>query len=196
MQTHRTLVSHVFLKLCLCISLILLLVTPSQVGHAQPDSMPRATKESLLASLPRLTGLPKLPEKHPFMVRASQAADHLLAALVADGIEHLSDRDTWAWRGWVWAFHESALTQDALGDNGASCGYMQVMTPEKVLTGATCEKVRKDGVLGFRVGLGLMKRLIDKCGSVRSGLTNYATGKDCPTWTIQLVTKRMKLAGE
>ena len=157
------------------------------------DGPPKATKEAMLATLPRLTGLPALPPTHPFMVRASKAADDLLAALAADDVP---DRDTWAWRGWVWSYHESAFTPDALGDNGASCGYLQVSMPHKVIEGATCEKVRKDGVLGMRVGLGLMKRLIDKCGSVRKGLTSYATGKDCPGWTLPLVERRMKLAGE
>lgn len=182
------------LKLCLGIAFTGIAFTTD--AKAQPDAMPKATKEALLASLPKLTGLPALPAKHWFMVRAAQAADNLIAALEADGIDKLSDRDVWAWRGWVWAYHESGFQVDALGDNGASCGYLQVMTPEKVLTDATCDKVRKDGVLGFRVGLGLMKRLIDKCGSTRSGLTNYATGKECPTWTLPLVAKRMKLAGE
>jgi len=154
-------------------------------------------KAILLAMLPALTGFPStvLTPSHPFSIRASSAADDLIAAVAAEGIPE-GDRATWTRRAWVWAYYESAFTTDALGDAGASCGVLQVNAPEKWIAGATCDAVRKDRVLGFRVGLRLMKHLIDKCGSVRSGLTSYATGKDCPTYTIGLVVRRMKIAGE
>lgn len=160
---------------------------PSHASEKQPS------KKELLDFLPKMTKSPPLPPTHPFMIRASKAADDLFEALRADNVP---DRYTWAWRAWVWAFHESSLTPSALGDAGKSCGYLQVSNPEKVLSGATCDKVRKDGVLGFRVGMGLMKMLIDRCGSVSSALTMYATGQECPTWTLPLVIRRMKLSGD
>ena len=152
-------------------------------------------KQLFLALLPALTGLPALSPTHPFMVRADRAADHLIEAMEREGIPE-GHRALWGKRAFVWAYGESGLTVDALGDAGASCGYLQAQTPGKWLTGATCDSVRKDGVQGFRVGLRLMKMLIDKCGSVRSGLSNYATGVECPKWTAAIVVKRMKLAGE
>ena len=155
-------------------------------------------KALLLAMLPALTGIPasSLPPSHPFSVRASSAADDLIAALAAEGVPEGAERDTWARRAWTWGVFESALTRDALGDGGVACGYLQVVNPGLWLKDATCTSVRKDGVAGWRVGLRVMKHLIDRCGSVRSGLTSYATGKDCPTWTIGLVVRRMKLARE
>jgi hypothetical protein len=152
-------------------------------------------RAALLALLPALLGTPALPASHPFNVRANAAADDLIAAMVAEGIPE-GDRETWGRRAFVWSFYESAFTRDALGDAGASCGYMQVSTPGKWLKDATCDSVRKDGVAGYRVGLRVMKLLIDKCGSVRAGLNAYATNGECKTYTIGLVLRRMKIAGE
>lgn len=153
-------------------------------------------KAILLALLPSLTGLPSLPASHPFQIRASSAADDLLSAIEAEGIPE-ADRATWTRRAWVWAFFESAYVTDALGDAGKSCGVMQVTsTGLALLKGATCDSVRKNRVDGFRVGLRTMKHLIDKCGSVESGLGAYATNGECKKGTIGLVVRRMKLAGE
>ena len=62
--------------------------------------------------------------------------------------------------------------------------------------GWTCAALRKDRVLGWRAGIRIMRRLIDKCGSVKSGLTAFATDGACHTWTPAIVVYRMKLAGE
>jgi len=157
-------------------------------------------KTILLALLPALTGLPSsaLPSSHPFVVRASSAADDLVRALDAEGVPEGPERLTWARRAFVWAYFESAYQTDALGDGGKSCGVMQVTkTGLDLLKGATCESVRKDRVQGFRVGLRTMKVLIDKCGSVEAGLGAYATNGECKKGvTIGLVMRRMKLAGE
>ena len=82
-------------------------------------------------------------------------------------------------------------------DDGAACGVMQTHTPEKILDGATCAKVRADRKLGIRVGVTLMLRKEAECGSLRAGLTAYATSGACPAkgWTIGLVLKRCELAG-
>lgn len=157
------------------------------------------TKALLLAMLPTITGYSPalLPPSSPFMVRASSAADDLLEALQREGVPEGPERDVWARRAWTWAYFESAYTTDALGDAGKSCGVMQVTsTGLALLKGATCESVRKNRVEGFRVGLRTMKERIDACGSVRSGLTAYATDGSCKAWTIGLVLRRMKLAGE
>lgn len=155
-------------------------------------------KALLLALLPLLTHLPSsaLPSSHPFVMRASSAADDLAQALEEEKAgEGSIDRATWTRLVFVWAYHESAFYTDAVGDGGASVGVMQVQTPEKWLAGATREKVLKDRVLGFRVGIRVMRELVKKCGSLRAGLTAYATDGSCKTWTLPLVTRRMKIAG-
>lgn len=147
----------------------------------------------MLDQLPAMTYLPTLPATHPFMVRASGAYDDIQAALAADDVP-LAARPLWTRRAFTWSYYESSFVTAAVGDNGKSLGVMQVQTPEKWLKGATRELVLKDRVMGYRVGMAVMKQLIDKCGSVRVGLTAYATDGACHDWKLPVVTHRCKIA--
>ena len=147
----------------------------------------------LLLLVPALVGMP-LPTGHPFSARARGAAEDVIAAVETpeDGIPAL-ERATWARRAFIWGYYESAFTTAASGDGGASCGVLQVTTPERWLTGATCARVKADRVLGFRVGITVMRMLVTKCGSVRAGLTAYATDGACHPWTLALVERRLRM---
>lgn len=151
-------------------------------------------KTLLLALIPKLVGL-TLSASHPVTVRASTAADHIAAALAAEGVPEAA-RAAWSYRAFVMAYYESSWTVSALGDGGAACGYLQVTTPEKWLKGATCASVRTDGVAGMRVGIAVMRMLIDRCGSVKAGLTAYATDGACHPWVAKEIVRRCAMVPE
>ena len=77
------------------------------------------------------------------------------------------------------AFHESGWRADALGDGGKSCGIMQTQQPQKWISGSTCDKVRADGKLGYRVGLAILRHAKTTCGvgtPAKVWLGMYASG--------------------
>jgi hypothetical protein len=155
---------------------------------------------ALLTGILATMGVPKsvrLPDSHPSMVRYDACA--------ADVVEVVSSMvppervGVIAPIAYVFALKEGNCQANPKGDNdkGAACGVMQTHTPDLILPGATCEKVRADRKLGIRVGVTLMLAKEAECGSMRAGLTAYATNGACPAkgWTINLVLERCKLAG-
>ena len=77
------------------------------------------------------------------------------------------------------SFHESGWKTDALGDGGKSCGVMQTQQPQKWVAGATCDKVRADRKLGYKVGLAVLRGAKEKCGAnttAKVWLGMYASG--------------------
>ena len=79
--------------------------------------------------------------------------------------------------------------------NCRAIGPMQTWDPERWLEGATPAKVVADRVLGYRVGLAIFRRAMEKCGSnVRAALGFYASGKACG-FAADLVAQRCKRIG-
>jgi hypothetical protein len=91
----------------------------------------------------------------------------------------------------TWGYFEAAWKADAVGDGGRSIGVMQVnsmwLGPHKVADVLASRR------LGFRLGLAIMRQAIAKCGSVKSGLGAFASGK-CGG-AQELVERRCKLSG-
>lgn len=142
---------------------------------------------AMLALASKLVGAPALG----VAVEARAKAAHVAAesALALEGLEG-EELAAWSRRLWGWSYWESAWHPSPPGsnDNGAACGIMQVHFPERLLAGATCDAVRKDAVLGYRVGYRLLKELVAKCGSLDAALGAYATGQCRPK--MQLVRWR------
>lgn len=161
--------------------------------------MTREVLIALLIGLLPTMGVPKgvhLPASDPFMVRSNGCADDVLE--VTRELVPEAQVSTWAPIVFVFAQKESACRTNPAGfnDDGNACGVLQVHTPEKIVPGATCAKVRADRKLGLRVGLTLMLAKAKECGSIRGGLTAFAMRGECPKgWTLPLVVQRCKLAG-
>lgn len=137
-----------------------------------------------------------LPSTHWLPQRGEAAMLDAVAAVQAMKLSD-ADQERYARLAVVFGFYEGAWLASPRGsnDNGAACGVMQVWSPERILPGATCAKVRADRVLGFRVGLLTIQQLEARCGSLRKALNSYATGRDCPEYHIALVDKRCAMAG-
>jgi hypothetical protein len=94
-------------------------------------------------------------------------------------------------RLWVtWTFFESSFRSDVAGDHGRSCGIAQVApTPST----PSCAEMRRSAYVGMSAGADVLERLTRECGSLRSALGAYASGKcgGAPA----LVDRRCALAG-
>lgn len=91
----------------------------------------------------------------------------------------------------AWSWRESRWNACAIGDGGRSVSLMQVNR----MWLAKGEVVHCDARAGFRVGLRVMRQLVLSCGSVRRGLSAYATGVCKPSpRAIEIVTARCALA--
>lgn len=141
----------------------------------------------LTALVTSLLGM-QLPASHPVALRAESAARDVVVA-----VEELpeSERETWARLAFVFAFYESAWMTAAVGDGGRSLGVLQVNS--MWLGSYSRADVLKDRVLGFRLGIRTMRRLVSECGSMSAGLGAYASGQ-C-NGAAFLVKRRCKLAG-
>lgn len=163
-------------------------------------------KAVLLALAARLIALAipgssALPPSHPISVRADGAADDLVTATLLEA-EH---EPALVRAAWVWSFYESSWWANPKGSNdkGGACGVMQVHVAAVVSAGWvpsdwTCAALRKDRVLGYRAGLRVLRRLVDRCGSLRAGLTAYSTTGACPvpgTPPIRVIVERCAVAG-
>jgi hypothetical protein len=106
----------------------------------------------------------------------------------------------------VWAAHESAGHVNILGDctnpskksveTCNSIGRMQTSKAWIHEIGFTSSEVLASGRLSLRIGLEVMRRLRDQCGSVRSGLRAYASGSCAGTIRARaLVEARCKEIG-
>lgn len=86
----------------------------------------------------------------------------------------------------VWAARESAGKVNILGDCNddkkktvetcRSYGRMQTSRTWLLAFGSSPMEVLGDGKLALRVGLAVMRKLRDQCGSIRAGLRAYAGG--------------------
>ncbi len=138
-----------------------------------------------------------LPAGHWLPVRGEAAMlDAVEAVWSLPGLSE-ADRERYTRLAVVFGLHEGAWLASPVGsnDHGSACGVMQVWNPERIVPGATCAAVRRDRVLGFRVGVLAMMQLEARCGSLRRGLNAYATGKDCPGYHLWLVDQRCAEAG-
>lgn len=84
----------------------------------------------------------------------------------------------------VWMWKESAWRTDALGDcddpahrTVATCRSFGAMQMQRHFLKDQVHAVLGDRQLALRLALNVMIELRDKCGSVRSGLDAYASGK-------------------
>lgn len=146
---------------------------------------------SLIPALFATMGIPKgvtLPATDPIVLRADGAAADI-AALVGELPE--AERETYARLLFTWSGKESGWTTSAIGDAGKSVGILQVNV--MWLGGHKVADVLKDRMLGLRIGLGVMRDAVKKCGSLRAGLGLYASGK-CDG-APGLVHRRCALAG-
>lgn len=106
----------------------------------------------------------------------------------------LTKEDPWAARTRLgrlfvaWSYYESSWEPKARGDNGTSCGIMQ-MKPWYV--GKTCKELENPHV-AYEASLKFLERLTKQCGTLRSALGAYASGKcdGAPT----LVAKRCQIS--
>ncbi len=80
-------------------------------------------------------------------------------------------------------------------DDGKACGAMQTHEPQKIISTATCEKVRADRRLGLKVGLTHLRALGQKCRTIGLALSAYATRGECLKLDWQRSLTRCKLAG-
>ena len=74
----------------------------------------------------------------------------------------------------AWSYWESSWIPDALGDQGRSCGVMQVM-PRKGTP--TCAEMRSSAVVGYRAGLSQIRALNKICNGLKPALGAYGSGK-------------------
>lgn len=152
-----------------------------------------STSPALLALVATLVGTAKVPDA--VTERAKGALVDVETALRAESLDG-EKLEAWSRRLWGWAYWESGWHAAPAGSNdaGAACGVLQVHGPERLLDGATCAAVRKDRVLGFRVGYRLIVELVAKCGTVERALGAYATGQ-CGGAPL-LVRRRCKVLGD
>jgi hypothetical protein len=91
----------------------------------------------------------------------------------------------------VFAWKESAFRMGAVGDGGRSIGLLQMnrghLTPEEQY------RVLTDRRFALQKGLAFMAEMVSRCGSLRGGLSAYATGS-C-RMAPKLVEHRCKQAG-
>jgi hypothetical protein len=129
------------------------------------------------------------------LARINSAAADLLFVTEEIPEEH---RDALTRVAFEYAGEEAGFYASPAGsnDSGSACGVLQVHWPEVDVKGATCDAVRADRKLGFRVGLLRMHRLWSKCGSLAAGLNAYSTNGTCTKQPIlSLVRNRCQRAG-
>lgn len=90
----------------------------------------------------------------------------------------------------AWSYWESTWDHKAVGDAGRSCGIMQVGA---ITAGRTCKELTASPAAGYTAGLTHMRYLVNRCGSLRSALGAYASGK-CGS-VQSLVTRRCTKSG-
>lgn len=90
----------------------------------------------------------------------------------------------------VFAFHESSFQPSALGDHGRSCGLMQVQPKAGY---PSCQQMLKNPKVAMRAGAMAMEDAIKECGTLKKGLSAYASGT-CGG-AKKLVEQRCKEAG-
>ena len=74
----------------------------------------------------------------------------------------------------VWTFYESSFRSDVVGDHGRSCGIAQVQPRPG---GPTCAEMRRSAYVGMEAGAAFLESLVAQCGSLRSALGAYASGR-------------------
>jgi hypothetical protein len=139
-----------------------------------------------------------LPDDHPVMVRARDAAKDVTRAvvrLVAAKQLPLERAAQWRANAYLWSFYESSFYANPPGSNdkGAAAGVMQLhvaaLPPEvkdavrAVLPNVplTATSLRASREYGYLVGLTLLLYLERTCGSRLGALAAYSTTGACPT---------------
>lgn len=154
-------------------------------------------KEILLALVVTFVGSQKVADHPHVRGRAEKSADAIIK-VTEERIPEEGRRASYQRALFRWGYGEGGWYANPPGDNdkGAACGVMQVHEPWKIIPGATCEKVRKDLELGYRVGMELLIQLEEKCGSLGKALNVYSIyGATCSTKIHPLVLRRCKEAG-
>ena len=90
----------------------------------------------------------------------------------------------------VWIAHESAGRPDAVGDNGSSCGLMQV---KPWLVGRTCEEMTRSAFVGMEAGAIVLERHLARCNNLKEALGAYSGRGKCEVY--ELVERRCQEAG-
>ena len=137
-----------------------------------------------------------LPETHPVMIRADARAAEIVEvveAMVPDRVQ----QDVWERSLFGWEFWESSwfVSPHGSNDDGNACGVLQIHSPEKILPGATCEKLRKDSKLAVKVALTFLLEREKTCGSKAAAWTAFSWDGACHKETIDLVKNRCRYVG-
>ena len=77
----------------------------------------------------------------------------------------------------IWPFYESSWSPRVVGDDGRSCGYMQVSSVFFKWTKMTCADMQKSAYYGATAGARTIEHLIEECGDLESALGAFASGK-------------------
>jgi len=89
----------------------------------------------------------------------------------------------------AWSYWESTWDFKAIGDNGRSCGIMQVATSRA----ESCSSLTASAHAGLASGLQKLEFLVKRCGGLKPALGAYASGK-CGG-VPNLVERRCKVSG-
>ena len=145
-----------------------------------------------------------LPASHPLFARADAGAEAVAAEVPGVyGDLSAAEQERRGRVAMVFGFHEAAWLANPPGSNdkGGACGWGQVHLdafPKGTFPAEmTCAAIRSDLRTSVRAHLIAMRYFEDKCGSLRAGLTAYATTGACPKagYTIKLVARRCSEAG-
>jgi hypothetical protein len=145
-----------------------------------------------------------LPPTHALVTRADEAAE-VVAAEVPEvyGDFSQAEQEKRGRVAIVMGYFEAGWQANPKGSNdmGTACGFGQVhieLFPKGTFPPEmTCTAIRSNLRTSVRAHLIAMRFFETKCGSLRAGLTAYATKGECPSsgWTIPLIIKRCALAG-
>ena len=132
-----------------------------------------------------------VPEHHPAMVRASARADEILE-VVESMVANPEQREAWTRSLFGWGFWEASWYVNPPGsnDDGKACGVFQIHSPERIVEGATCEMLRKDGKLAAKVALTLLLEREKACGSKAAAWTAFSWDGACHAQTLTIVKYR------
>lgn len=159
----------------------------------------------LLTALLPTMGIPKgtkLPDTHPVIVRAAEAALDVAALFEDKDISARiapAEREAWARMVYVYHAKEASFFADPKGyaDDGNACGALQLWK-QYFPKGITCEAAKKSRYLGLKAGLTVALDFRDKCGNHTIGEAWSAYGPGfCPPKGIVFLTasQRCKIAG-
>lgn len=132
-----------------------------------------------------------VPDNHPAMSRAASRADEILE-VVESMVADPAQREAWTRSLFGWEYWEAGWFVSPAGsnDDGKACGVLQIHNPEGILSGATCEMLRKDGKLAAKVALTLLLEREKTCGSKAAAWTAFSWDGACHPQTLSIVKYR------